>query len=685
MSSRASGGHHAKDRGGGHGSHHRRMMKDFRRRFFVSVVLTVSVLVLSPFIQRTFEFSVVFAGSRYLLFALSTIVYLYGGRPFLAGLVDEIGDRKPGMMTLIAVAITVAYGYSGLVVFGLEGKVFFWELVTLIDIMLLGHWIEMRSVLGASRALEDLVEMIPSEAHRKNEDGSVEDVAVKELRAGDTVVVRPGEKVPVDGRIVGGESEVDESMITGESKPASKRQGDDLIGGSINGTGSLTVTVSKTGEESYIMQMIGLVREAGESKSRAQGLADRAAFWLTVIAISVGAATLFVWLAYGAEFVYALERMVTVMVITCPHALGLAVPLVVAVITALSAKNGLLIRNRTAFEEARRVDVVVFDKTGTLTKGRFAVTAIRSAGDMDEDGILRLAAAVEQDSEHTIARGIVEEAKKRALDISPIEGFSSVPGKGARASVEGRTIHVGNRDLMEDLGIEPLSGVGEALQLGNTVVYVSSVDRLLGVIGLEDVPRETSAEAVSRLGGMGYEVAMITGDNEETARRIAAGLGIETYFSGVLPDEKSKKVEELQKRGKRVAMVGDGVNDAPALARADIGIAIGAGTDIAMEAADVVLVESDPLAVIDVMELSRIARRKMVQNLVWATAYNVVAIPLAAGVLHAYGFVLAPAVGAIVMSASTVIVAVNARLVGYRKRGGREEAEPERRGRSHGG
>lgn len=670
----AEGGHaqgahaHGGHAEGGHEGHHAHMLEDFRRRFWISVGASIPVLVLSQMIQSFLGYSLVFPGDRYLVFAISSLIYVYGGWPFLKGLRDELADKRPGMMTLIGLAISVAYVYSSLVVFGLRGKVFFWELVTLIDVMLLGHWIEMRSVMGASRALEELAKLLPSEAHLIGEDGSLREVPLEDLRKGDRVLIKPGEKVPVDGDIVQGESEVNEAMITGESKPQARGEGDRVIGGSVNGNGSLTVEVADNTEDSYISQVVKMVREAGKSKSRAQGLADRAAFWLTVIAIGVGLITLIGWLAAGREFVFALERMVTVMVITCPHALGLAVPLVIATVTAISAKHGLLIRQRTPFEAARDVDVVVFDKTGTLTRGEFGVADVVSLGEMDENDLLSRAAAVERDSEHTIGRGIVAEAEDRGLEAGEAKNFEAVPGKGAKAEVGGQTIYVGNLRILEDAGVDPADARGKMEELtsqGKTVVLVASRSSLEGMIGLEDVIREESKEALERLKEKGIEVAMITGDNEATAAGVARNLGIDIYFSEVSPDKKSEKLKELQSRGKSVAMVGDGVNDAPALAQADLGIAIGAGTDVAMETADIVLVNNDPRDVLDVISLSRITRRKMVQNLAWATGYNVVAVPLAAGVLSRYGIVLPPALGALIMSVSTVIVAVNARIMSF--------------------
>jgi Cu2+-exporting ATPase len=655
---------------GGHAAHHAHRVEDFRRRFWISLAATVPILLLSPMSQHMLGFSLTFPGDIWVLFLLSTFVFCYGGRPFLKGFGSELKDRLPGMMTLMALAITVAYAYSSLVVFGLRGEIFYWELATLIDIMLLGHWIEMRSVMGASKALEELAKLMPREAHLIQEDGTVLDVPLEDLRAGQRVLVRPGEKVPVDGRIVEGESEIDESMITGESAPVARGPETSVIGGSINGTGVLTVEVTRTGEDSYLSQVVKLVEQAGASKSRAQGLADKAAFVLTMVAIVVGAVTLAAWLLRGARFAFALERMVTVMVITCPHALGLAVPLVVAMITAVSARNGLLIRKRTPFENARNVDTVVFDKTGTLTMGRFGVTDIVTFGSWTQEELLRKAASIEQSSEHTIARGILREAENRNLPLLKVEEFVSVPGKGARGILDGQEVFVGNTRILDEAEAETgriSSQVYQIASQGKTIVLVVSGGKAQGLIALADIIREESHEAVHRLKGLGMEIAMITGDNEATARFVADELGLDSYFAEVLPDKKSQKIRNLQQEGRKVAMVGDGVNDAPALAQADVGIAIGAGTDVAIETADVVLVEDDPRDVADVISLSRIANRKMLQNLAWATGYNVVAIPLAAGVLYRYGIVLPPAVGALVMSLSTIIVAINARLIRFSK------------------
>lgn len=650
--------------------HHRMMMLDFKKRFWLSLGLSVPVLVLSPMIQSFFGYELTFPGSTMLVLVISAFIYGYCGWPFIKGAGKEIGNKQPGMMTLIGMALTVAFVYSALVALGIRGKVFFWELVTLVDVMLLGHWIEMRSVLGASRALEQLVELLPSVAHRIGADGTVEDIELNKVQEGDRLLVKPGENIPADGKVVEGESEIDRSMVTGESEPVPVAESDEVIGGSINGNGSITIRVTSAGKDSYLSRMVEMVKKAGASKSKAQSMADRAAFWLTITAISAGTLTLAVWLVVGREFVFALERMVTVMVITCPHALGLAVPLVISVITGIAARNGLLIRNRTPFEAARNLDTVVFDKTGTLTSGKFRVTAVETVGNTDREEVLVLAAAVDRYSEHRLAEAIVREAGERGLSLPESTDFRAEPGMGARADVKGETVFVGNRRIIGKVAGNIDEAVKKAEELssrGITVVFVVAHDEVKGVIGLSDTIRENGVNAVKALKKRGIEVYMITGDNSKTASSVAEELGIEKWFAEVLPDGKSDRIEELQRNGAKVAMVGDGVNDAPALAIADLGIAIGAGTDVAAQTADVILVENDPMGVLDVIKLSEDAGRKMKQNLAWATGYNVIAIPLAAGVLYSWGILLPPAVGALVMSLSTVIVAMNAKLISFRK------------------
>ncbi len=649
---------------GGHHDHHAHMVADFRRRFWISLILTGPILLLSPLIQQLLGLDgrLAFTGDRQVLWLLSSVVYFYGGWPFLKGLYDELARRQPGMMTLIAVAISTAYLYSSAVVFGLAGKIFFWELATLIDIMLLGHWIEMKSVMGASRALEELARLMPSEAHRVRDDGSIEDVPLDQLQAGDRVLVKPGEKIPADGEVVEGRSSVNEAMLTGESVPVAKQAGDTVIGGAINGEGSLTIVVRKTGEESFLSQVIDLVREAQAAKSRTQDLANRAAVWLTAVALGGGAMTLIVWYGVlGKDFVFALERTVTVMVIACPHALGLAVPLVVAVSTALAAGNGLLIRDRTAFEAARKLDAIIFDKTGTLTEGRFGITdTLVFDPALDEASLQRLAAAVEVHSEHPIAQAIAQ-AVPNPPDVS---GFRAIPGKGAEGRVEGREVKVISPGYVRELGLQVDEPRIDALsEQGKTVVFVLVDGNVAGAIALADIIRPESREAIARLKGMGIRTMMLTGDNRKVARWVSEAIGLDEYFAEVLPQEKASKVKAVQARGLTVAMTGDGVNDAPALAQADVGIAIGAGTDVAVETADIVLVRSNPRDVVAIIQLSRATYRKMIQNLWWAAGYNIVAIPVAAGVLYGFGILLGPAMGAALMSLSTVIVAINARLL----------------------
>ncbi len=649
---------------GSHTDHHAHMVTDFRGRFWVSLIATIPVLLLSPMIQGLLglEEALRFPGDSFVLFLLSSFIFFYGGWPFLKGLVKELRSGRPGMMVLISVAITTAYVYSGFVVFGLPGKIFFWELATLIDVMLLGHWIEMRSVMGASRALEELARLMLSEAHLLGPDGQVTDVPLSDLTSGDRVLIKPGEKIPADGVIVEGRSSVNEAMLTGESTPVSKTETDPVIGGSINGEGSLTVEVQKTGDESFLSQVIDLVRKAQESKSRTQDLANRAAVWLTGVALGGGAITLFSWIVImDRDFAFALERAVTVMVIACPHALGLAVPLVVAVSTALAAGNGLLIRDRTAFEGARNLGAIIFDKTGTLTEGRFGVTdTLVFQEDWTGDEVLDVAAGVETHSEHPIARGIVSSA----LDPRPVQGFTSIPGKGAQGQVDGRTVQVISPGYLEEQGLAVGDErVDRLAEQGKTVVFVVVDDVLVGAIALADIIRPESRETITRLKEMGIHPIMLTGDNRRVAEWVSREIGIEEYFAEVLPDQKADRVREVQGRGLSVAMTGDGVNDAPALAQADVGIAIGAGTDVAVETADIVLVQSNPKDALAIVELSRATYRKMIQNLWWAAGYNIVAIPVAAGVLYSMGILLSPAVGAVFMSASTVIVSINARLL----------------------
>jgi len=647
-----------------HSGHHAHMAADFRKRFWISLILTLPILALSPMLQTLVGLreAIRFSGDLYVLFGFSSAVFWYGGWPFLTGLFNEIKTRKPGMMTLVAVAIATAYLYSSAVVFGLTGKMFFWELATLVDIMLLGHWIEMKSVMGASKALEALAKLMPSDAHKLMPDGRVKDVPLGELAVNDKVLIKPGEKVPADGVVVAGESSVNEAMLTGESTPAAKKTGGKVIGGAINGEGSLTIEVKGTGKDSFLSQVIDLVKQAQESKSKTQNLADTAAMWLTFIALGTGAITFVIWLVFmNHEFAFAIERAVTVMVITCPHALGLAVPLVVAVSTALAASNGLLIRNRTAFESARKLQAIIFDKTGTLTEGRFGVTdTLLFAEGIDEDTLRKYAASVDASSEHPIAKAIAAASEKK----SPVENFKSIPGKGAEGKVEGKDIKVVSPGYLREQNIDLTDKRVEPLQAqGKTVVFVIVDGKLQGAIALADIVRPEAKQAIDALKALNIRCMMLTGDNKATAKWVSDQIGLDEYFAEVLPKDKAAKVKEVQARGVLVAMTGDGVNDAPALAQADVGIAIGAGSDVAVETADVILVRSNPLDVVAIVQLSRATYRKMIQNLFWATGYNVIAIPLAAGALFAWGVLLSPAMGAVLMSASTVIVAINARLL----------------------
>lgn len=644
-----------------HHNHHEMMINDFKRRFFVSLVVTVPLLILSPMIQEWTNISISFLGSNYILFGLASFVYFYGGWPFLKGLIDELKEKKPGMMTLIAMAISVAYIYSTATVFGLSGNDFFWELATLIDIMLLGHWIEMRSVLSASNALEELAELMPNTAHLIKE-GETIDVEINQLKKEDIILIKPGEKIPADGIIVKGSSSINQSMLTGESKPVEKVKGDKVIGGSINNDGSLEVEVQGTGEDSYLSKVIDLVRSAQESKSKTQNLADKAAFWLTIVALTAGFTTLIVWYLITKDFTFAIARMATVMVITCPHALGLAIPLVVAASTAQSAKNGLLIKNRTQFENSRKIDTLVFDKTGTLTYGEFGVNFIEIFDDeYNQEDVIEVAATLESNSEHPIATGIIEKQKELGLSSLDMEDFEAIKGKGVKGRIDGKDAMVVSPGYLKEHNIEVPRDLPAHDVSTNVFLLVDGI--LIAAIGLSDRIREESYNAIKRLKEEGIKTWMLTGDNESTAKQVSEELGLDGYFAEVLPDEKQEKIKELQSQGNFVAMTGDGVNDAPALAQADVGIAVGSGTDIAAETADIVLVNSNPEDVVALIDFGKATYRKMRQNLIWATGYNVLAIPLAAGVLSGVGIVISPAIGAILMSLSTIIVAINAKLL----------------------
>ncbi|WP_144606363.1 copper-translocating P-type ATPase [Algoriphagus algorifonticola] len=643
----------------GHHDHHAMMIEDFKKRFWVSLVLTVPILALSHMIQQLLGFELTFFGDQYILFGLSTIVFFYGGWPFLKGLWDELKDKNPGMMTLIAVAITVAYVYSSAVVFGLEGMDFFWELGTLIVIMLLGHWIEMKSVMGASRALELLVQMMPSEAHLVQGD-QIKDIKVDQLKKEDIILIKANEKIPADGTVVDGESHLDESMLTGESKPVKKSKGDQVIGGSVNGSQSIKVKVSKTGKESYLNKVITLVEEAQKAKSKTQNLANIAARWLTFIAIGAGTATLVTWISLGKPLDFALERMVTVMVISCPHALGLAIPLVVAISTAVSASKGLLIRNRTAFENARKITAMVFDKTGTLTEGKFGVSRYESlTDDIDKEELLAFAASLEQQSEHPIAQGIVKVAKEAGLTLKKVENFESLTAKGIQGKIDGQNWKVVSPGYLKENNINIPEQAGS--DAAETIVFVLLEEKLIGFIALSDQIREESPKAIETLREKGMKLYMATGDNEKTAKAVSEKLGLDGYYGEVLPHQKVEIIKKLQKEGHFVAMTGDGVNDAPALAQANVGIAVGSGTDVAAETADIILVNSNPKDIANLVLFGRATYNKMIQNLAWATGYNAIALPLATGFIP--GLVISPAIGAVFMSLSTVIVAINAQLL----------------------
>jgi Cu2+-exporting ATPase len=660
--------HSGHDAHGGHDAHAGHSPEMFRDRFWLSFVLTLPVVFWSDHVQELLGYDApVFSGSEWISPVLGTVVFLYGGLVFLRGAAHELSARLPGMMTLISLAITVAFVFSWVVQLGLiDAGALWWELATLVAIMLLGHWIEMRSISQARGALGELAKLLPDTATRVTDRGE-ETVRVNELRDGDIVLVRPGESVPADGVVRKGESDLNESMITGESRPVKKTEGDEVIAATINGEGALRVEVTGTGENTKLSGIMRLVAEAQQSKSRAQHLADRAAQILTAVAIVAGVLTLTVWQMLGAPIDFSIVRVVTVLVIACPHALGLAVPLVVAISTTLGARNGLLVRDRRGLEEARNLDTVVFDKTGTLTLGEFRVVEMGLADGTSEEEALRIAAAVEAGSEHPIARGIVKTAEDRRIEVPGADGFRAITGKGVAASVDGADYRMGGPALLMAEGArvsEPLRSAAEAAaRRGQAAIYLLRSGEALAVFAVADAIREESRQAIRALHDRGIEVAMLTGDARAVADAVAEELGIDTVFADVLPDDKASKIRELQAQGKKVAMVGDGVNDAPALATADIGIAIGAGTDVAVEAGHIVLVRSDPRDIPRIVTLSRATYRKMVQNLWWAAGYNIVAIPLAAGVLAAWGVLLTPAAGAVLMSASTVIVAINAQLL----------------------
>ncbi|UTR05883.1 copper-translocating P-type ATPase [Alkalihalobacillus sp. LMS6] len=654
--------HHNNNHHDHHGHNgHEGMIADFKKRFFVTVILAIPIIILSDMIQMFFNYTVAFPGATAIEVILATIVFFYGGWPFIIGMVSELKQKSPGMMTLIGFAISVAYLYSMATVFWVNEMDFFWELATLIAIMLLGHWIEMKSIMKASDSLESLVDLMPQEANLVTAEGNVQTISVKEVEVGSYLLIKPGEKIPLDGIVEKGSSSVNESMLTGESVPVEKNSGDEVIGGAINSSGSLTVRVNKLSEDGYLSQVVELVKEAQQSKSKTQMLSDRAAKLLFYVAVVAGLLTFIIWMALGYSIGTAMTRMVTVLVISCPHALGLAIPLVVARSTALSAQKGLFIKDRLAFEEARNLDTVVFDKTGTLTEGTFGVTDVISYSDLSEKQIIERVASLETESEHPIAAGIVAHAKQKGYAINSVDAFDSITGSGIKGTIDGETYYVVSPGYVkresiqfDETEIESLSAVGK------TVILLVKDEIVLGAIALADQVKETAKDAVTRLKDLGISPQMLTGDNRRVAETVSKQIGIDHVIAEVLPHQKSEQIKRLQQEGKKVGMTGDGVNDAPALANADLGVAVGAGTDVAMDTADVVLINSHPSDVVSIIDLSRITYRKMIQNLWWAAGYNIAAIPLAAGVLAPWGIILDPAVGAIFMSLSTIIVAINA-------------------------
>lgn len=658
--------HHQHEHTMGHAGHdHNAMIDDFRKRFWVVLILTLPIMMLSPMIQHWVGLHFVFTSSAYVLFILSTIVFLYGGYPFFTGLISELKKKVPGMMTLVAFAISVAYIYSTAIVFGLRGMDFFWELATLILIMLLGHWVEMKSVAGASRELEMLVKLMPADAHLVHGD-HIMDVKTESLNEGDLILVKPGEKIAADGEITEGDTYINESMLTGESKPVHKKSGNKVIAGALNGNGAIRVKVEHSSKDSYLSQVIKLVQEAQKSKSQTQLLADKAAMWLTIIAIVAGIATFIGWWASGYGLSFAVERMVTVIVICCPHALGLAVPLVVAKSTALSAQNGLLIKNRTAFENARKITTVVFDKTGTLTVGQFQVNSVVSSDSQySEDEIVRLAASLEQNSEHPIATGIMQKALEKKLNITTVQNFRALTGKGIQGSVEGKEISLVSPGFLRENNIALQQQV--TLSDADTVVHLIAEGHPVGYIALSDTIRPESQKAIETLHSNNIKSYLLTGDNVKVAKAVSGSLKMDGFYAEVLPHQKLEKIAELQSKGEFVAMTGDGVNDAPALAQANVGIAVGSGSDVAAETAGIVLVNSNPGDIVSLILFGKATYRKMIENLIWATGYNIVTIPLAAGVLYSKGIMLSPAIGAVLMTLSTVVVAINASFLRIRK------------------
>lgn len=658
-----------------HQGHNKQMAKDkhdghsiamFRDKFWLTLILTIPVIVYSSMIQDWLRFSPpTFAGSQYIPFIFSTGIFFYGGWVFIVGAWRELKTKLPGMMTLISLAIITAYVYSVATQFFIEGDGFFWELATLVTIMLLGHWLEMASVSRAESALDAIRQLLPDKAE-KIVDGKPRQVLVSDLKIGDLILVRPGTSIPVDGVIVDGISSVNEAAITGESKPTSKTIGDEVIAGTINQDGALTVKITKLGDDTALAGIMRLVAEAQSSKSNVQILADKAAFVLTIVAIITSAITFLFWV-FAKDSSFALERSVTVLIIACPHALGLAIPLVVAISTTLSARNGLLIRNRLALESARKLNIVLFDKTGTLTKGEHGVTDVWTVGKYKKDDIVQLIASLERNSEHITGRGIVKYAQAKRIKLDKVDNFSALPGLGVKGVLRGRTYVAASYRYVQENNLAVPASIGNAIKQaakdGKTEVYLIFNNQVIGALALADIIRDEAKSTVDALKALGIQTAMITGDSKDVASYVAKQLDLEQFFAEVRPEDKANKVKQLQSQGLKVAMVGDGINDAPALTQADIGIAIGAGTDVAIKSADIILIKSDPRDVVKVIKLSKATYHKMVQNLVWATGYNIFTIPLAAGVLYSYGIVLSPAVGAVFMSTSTIVVALNAQLL----------------------
>ncbi|MEC9485285.1 MAG: copper-translocating P-type ATPase [Candidatus Izemoplasma sp.] len=646
-----------------HKDHHKMMIDDFKKRFYIVLVLTIPILILSPTVQDWISLTFSFPGDAYLLMGLSTIAFFYGGWPFLKGSYKEIFKETIGMMTLIALALTVAYVYSSATILGLEGKDFFWELVTLILIMLLGHWIEMKSVVSASSALDELAKLIPDDTHRVTDDRT-EDVLTSEIEEDDIVLVKPSERIPLDGVIVEGNSHIDESVLTGESQPVHKDVGDEVIAGAINGNKAIKVKITHKSGDSYVSNVIKIVEEAQSSKSKTQNFTDKAAFYLTVVAISVGIGTLITWFIITGDLAFSITRMATVMIITCPHALGLAIPLVVANSTTLAAKNGLIIRNRTAFENSRNITAMVFDKTGTLTEGEFAISEYNTLNDkQSKEDILIIAGSLEHASEHSIAQAFMKAIDDADLDQRDVKDFEIIQGKGVKGKIDGTLYYVVSKNYLQELDLTLPEDV--SIESTGTQSFLVTEDSVLGYFVLKDQLRESSKESIQTLKDRGIECWMLTGDNEAVAKEVAEELDLDGYFAEVLPDQKQDKIKSLQDDDYIVAMTGDGVNDAPALAQADIGIAVGSGTDVAVETADIILANSDPKDIVDLQYFGTKTYQKMIQNLIWATAYNVIAIPLAAGVLYNQGILIPPSVGAVVMSLSTVVVAINAKLLSF--------------------